>query len=113
MAPSRINTTTTKALILAILSKRTESYGYEIIQLVAQLSDGAFQWKDGMLYPVLHGMQKDKLIRSKWRVAENGRRRKYYSITDRGLVVLGEMKTHWELVNSTMTKAWNLKLRLT
>ena len=81
--------------------------------MVAQLSDGVFQWKDGMLYPVLHGMESDNLIGSTWRIAENGRRRKYYSITDHGLIALAEMKTHWQQVNSTMTKAWNLKLSLT
>ena len=83
-----VHASTNKALILAILAKRKESYGYEIIKLVLTLSDGAFQWKDGMLYPVLHRMEKDGLVASRWRLAENGRKRKYYRITDEGVRAL-------------------------
>jgi len=78
--PTAIHAATNKALILSILTGRKESYGYEIIQLVERLSNGAFQWKDGMLYPVLHRMEKDGLILSRWDRAENGRKRKYYTL---------------------------------
>ena len=108
-----VHASTNKALILAILAKRKESYGYEIIKLVLTLSDGAFQWKDGMLYPVLHRMEKDELVASRWRLAENGRKRKYYRITDEGVRALSAMKTQWQQMNTAMTKAWNLDLILT
>jgi len=111
--PSAIYGATNKALILAILDKRPESYGYEIIQLVGTLSKGAFQWKDGMLYPVLHRMEKDGLVQSRWDLAENGRKRKYYRITDEGRVALAQLRRHWEQANSTMNRAWNLELTLT
>ncbi len=108
-----VHASTNKALILAILSKRSESYGYEIIKLVSTLSAGAFKWKDGMLYPVLHRMEKDGLVASRWRLADNGRRRKYYRITDEGARALTEMKLQWQQINTTMTNAWNLELNLT
>ena len=55
-----------KPLILSILSKK-ESYGYEIIKSVRELSNETIQWKDGMLYPVLHRLEKEELIESFWK----------------------------------------------
>jgi len=109
MIPSSIHAATNKALILAILDNRRESYGYEIIQLVTGLSQGAFQWKDGMLYPVLHRMEKEGLIRSRWDRAENGHKRKYYRITEEGRVALAQLRRYWELADSTMKRAWKLE----
>lgn len=113
MIPSAIHAATTKTLILAILDNRRESYGYEIIQLVDKLSGGAFQWKDGMLYPVLHRMEKDGLIASRWDVANNSRKRKYYRITSKGRQELGVQRKYWELANTIMNRAWKLDIRLT
>src|SRR5687767_6249828 len=69
----------TEALILSLLSKG-ESYGYAIIQDVKARSDNHLQWTDGMLYPVLHRMEKQGWIESRWETTENGRKRKYYFI---------------------------------
>jgi DNA-binding PadR family transcriptional regulator len=110
---SAIQSAANRPLILAILSKREESYGYEIIQLVKQLSDGSLEWKDGMLYPVLHKMEKEGLIRSTWKIAENGRRRKYYSITADGKRALASIRSQWLHVHQILTTAWNPELRLT
>ena len=78
---------TTRPLILSILSEG-ESYGYAIIQRVKQLSGGHLIWADGMLYPVLHKLEKEKLIRSHWRVSDGKKMRKYYAITEDGLEAL-------------------------
>ena len=81
-----------KPLILSILSSG-ESYGYAILQRIEDLSDGVLSWDDSTLYPVLHRLENDGLLESNWRKAENGRRRKYYSITSKGLKALeGEKK---------------------
>ena len=64
-------------LILSILSDG-ESYGYAIIKRVHELSGGQLQWSDGMLYPVLHRLVKQKLIQCRWWESETGRKRKYY-----------------------------------
>jgi len=63
-------------LVLSILSEG-ENYGYAIIKRVHELSGGQMQWTDGMLYPVLHRLEKQGLIRSQERLSETGRKRRY------------------------------------
>ena len=70
-------------LVLAILAEG-DSYGYAIIKRVAELSGGQLQWTDGMLYPVLHRLERQELVAAKWGVSESGRKRKYYRITKTG-----------------------------
>ena len=94
-----------KPLVLSIL-KGGESYGYEIIQRVKKLSEEELNWTDGMLYPVLHRMEKEKLIESNWQTSETGRKRKYYSITQKGLKELEEEQRQWNAVNKTVQKLW-------
>ena len=92
-------------LILSILSDG-ESYGYAIIKRVHELSSGQMQWTDGMLYPVLHRLEKQKLIESTWRDSETGRRRKYYKIKEEGTKALKEQRNQWLAVYSTLHKLW-------
>src|SRR6266446_9943733 len=73
----------TEPLILSLLAKG-ESYGYELIQEVKRLSGDEINWTDGMLYPVLHRMEDNGWIKSRWVEMENGRKRKYYSIKNDG-----------------------------
>src|SRR5437764_336415 len=61
-----------RPLILSLLAEG-ESYGYALIQRVRELSRGEMEWTDGMLYPVLHRLEKERLIESEWRSAESGR----------------------------------------
>ena len=70
-------------LVLSILSDG-ESYGYAIIKRVDALSGGELQWTDGMLYPVLHRLERNGYVKASWGRSEAGRRRKYYRLTDRG-----------------------------
>src|SRR5215813_3765009 len=76
-------------MILAILS-RGESYGYAIIREIREVSDSQLEWTDGMLYPVLRRLEKQGLLESKWRVAETGRKRRYYRIKKSGRAALTE-----------------------
>jgi PadR family transcriptional regulator, regulatory protein PadR len=101
-----------KPLILSILSEG-ENYGYDIMHRIRELSDGELEWKDGMLYPVLHRMEAQGLIRSEWRVIESGRRRNYYKITSAGKKCLASEKKQWMLVHATLKKAWEAKPCLT
>ncbi len=96
----------TKPLLLTIL-QQGESYGYELIQRVRTLSEEELNWTDGMLYPVLHRLEKEKLIDSNWRQSETGRKRKYYSITKKGLTELAEEQRQWNAVNKTVQKLWS------
>ncbi len=92
-------------LILSILAG-DESYGYAIIKRVRELSSGQMQWTDGMLYPVLHRLEKQNLIESTWRKSETGRRRKYYKIKEGGTKALKEQRSQWTVVYSTLSKLW-------
>ena len=85
----------TTLLILSLLS-REEMYGYQMITELARRSDKTFELKEGTLYPILHGLEKDRLVTVHEREAETGRKRKYYSITKKGLKVLEERKEEWE-----------------
>jgi DNA-binding PadR family transcriptional regulator len=97
-----------KPLLLSILSEG-ESYGYEIIQKVRELSGGEIQWSDGTLYPVLHRLEREGLIESEWKEAESGRERKYYSLSKNGRKVLEAERQQWLTVHNTLCKLWKLK----
>jgi len=96
-----------KPLILSILSDG-ESYGYAIIQRVHELSAGEIEWKDGMLYPVLHRLEKQGLIESFWRKSESGRKRKYYQLNLSGKEALSKERKQWGIVNSALGKLWGV-----
>lgn len=88
-------------LILSIL-RRGDSYGYEIIRQVRELSGGELQWEDGMLYPILHRLEKRSLIDSYPGQAENGRKRKYYRIRREGLAELSAQTGLWRRLNDIL-----------
>lgn len=95
-------------MVLAILAGG-ESYGYAIIKRVGELSDGDIRWTDGMLYPLLHRLERLGLVESAWRsAAETGnRRRKYYRLTVDGGEALAEHRTQWRTVNRALDRIWN------
>ncbi len=95
----------TKPLILAILAGG-EIYGYQIIQNVIQISGGTLEWSEGMLYPVLHRMEKENFIQSQWKISENGRRRKYYRLTELGKKELEKERDQWLSVHNVLSKLW-------
>jgi PadR family transcriptional regulator, regulatory protein PadR len=95
----------TEPLILSLLSKG-ENYGYELIQEVKRLSGDRIQWADGMLYPVLHRMEENGWIKSRWMEIENGRKRKYYSIKQGGRQALQEKREQWTVVSSVFSGLW-------
>ncbi len=90
-------------LVLSILHER-ESYGYAIIRKVRELSDDHLSWTDGMLYPVLHRLEKQLLISAAWKIAENGRKRKYYTITKKGRGELERQMVQWNIVQDALRR---------
>jgi DNA-binding PadR family transcriptional regulator len=106
MAYKALVAASSKPLILSILS-HGKSYGYEIIRNVENLTKGELQWTDAMLYPVLHRMESDGLVQSEWVILENGRKRKYYAITDLGKREREETKEQWINVNAALHLLWN------
>jgi PadR family transcriptional regulator, regulatory protein PadR len=97
-----------KPMVLSILAGG-ESYGYEIIQKVRELSGGHIEWSDGMLYPVLHRLEREGLIDSEWRESETGRERKYYFLRREGRKALQNEQHQWLTVHNTLSKLWQLK----
>ena len=92
-------------LVLAILA-RGESYGYAILKEVRALSDGDVEWTDGMLYPLLHRLQRFGWVTTEWRTPPEGRRRKYYAITDEGHAALAEQQRQWAAVTRALDGVW-------
>lgn len=105
MVSKNLMAASTKPLILSILAGG-EIYGYQIIQNVIDISGGTLEWSEGMLYPVLHRMEKENLIRSQWKISKNGRRRKYYRLTELGKIELEKEKKQWMRVHKLLSKLW-------
>lgn len=93
-------------LVLAILAEG-DSYGYAILKRVRELSGGEMEWTDGMLYPVLHRLERSGLVESRWEKAESGRRRKYYRMTEAGREQLADERRQWRTVDQTLGKIWS------
>ncbi len=98
-------------LVLAILGE-AESYGYAIRKRVGELSGGELEWTDGMLYPVLHRLERNGFIAARWGRSEVGRRRKYYRLTKRGAVELARQQQQWNLVDAALRNVWFRGLEL-
>ena len=96
-------------LVLAILAEG-DSYGYAIIKRVSELSGGELQWTDGMLYPVLHRLERQGHVAARWRVSNSGRRRKYYRLTKAGRAQLTVHQQQWQVVDDALRGLW-LKAR--
>ena len=98
----------TVPLVLSVLGQG-ESYGYALIQRVRDLSGGKIEWTEGMLYPVLHWMEREKMIESEWRTAETGRKRRYYRIRREGRKALKEEQQQWITVHTTLAELWKTR----
>ena len=98
-----------RPLILSILAEEGESYGYAILQKVRELSKEEINWTDGMLYPVLHRLEREALISAVWKEAETGRERKYYRLTQSGRNALKEERQQWLTVHNSLARLWRLK----
>jgi DNA-binding PadR family transcriptional regulator len=98
-------------LVLAILAE-AESYGYAILKRVRELSGGELQWTDGMLYPLLHRLRRLGYVTTEWRTPPEGRRRRYYAITDSGRAALAEQQRQWATVTRALGDVWRGSIAL-
>ncbi len=78
-------------VVLEILS-RGQMYGYELSEAIEQRSGEVLTLGKGTLYPLLYNLEAKKLVKAKWRAAESGRNRRYYSITGKGKGELAKQK---------------------
>lgn len=97
-----------RPMVLSILA-RGETYGYEILRQVLVLSAGKLKWSEGMLYPVLHRLEREGLVRARWVTADSGRRRKYYRLTASGKRRLAQDRANWMTVHQALSKTWAIQ----
>lgn len=86
----------TTMLLLRLLEDK-DMYGYEMIEELAKRSDDTFSLKAGTLYPLLHSLEKDGMIKSYEGNTDSARVRKYYSITKKGKKMLEEKTNEWKI----------------
>lgn len=95
-------------LVLSVLESK-DMYGYQIIKEIELRSEHVFSFKEGTLYPILHAFEKDGYVKSYWDESEQGRKRKYYKITKKGLKALKESKEEWAAYSAAVGKVINGK----
>ncbi len=96
-----------RPLVLYILAAG-DKYGYEILKQVELLSDGELKWSGGMLYPLLHRLERDGLIEGSWEVNEESRPRKYYRLTTDGRRQMSTDRESWHRVHFTLEMSWRI-----
>jgi PadR family transcriptional regulator PadR len=92
-------------LVLSIL-RREPSYGYAIAREVRERSNGVLEWSEGMLYPVLHRMEREGWIAASVEKVEGGRPRRYYRLTRSGLKELDRQRRQWTDVHAVLVACW-------
>ncbi|MBL7125358.1 MAG: helix-turn-helix transcriptional regulator [Dehalococcoidales bacterium] len=85
----------TDSLLLCLIGQQP-MYGYQIIKELERRSQGYFKFKEGTLYPALHRLERVGLIRGEWQTLPSGQQRKYYHITNKGLLSLVEKRSQWQ-----------------
>ena len=93
----------TALLVLSVLA-REANYGYQVVRQLNHAGEGVFEWQEGTVYPVLHKLEKEGLVRAQWQQADSGRKRKYYYITARGRDALGAQTEQWNAFNHMVQK---------
>jgi PadR family transcriptional regulator PadR len=87
----------TSLLLLHLLTERP-MYGFELSERLHASTGGLLAFKEGTLYPALHGLEADGLVESFWEESPDGPRRRYYRITSRGRAALVERRVQWALL---------------
>lgn len=92
-------------MVLGILAE-ADSYGYAILRRINELSGGELDWTEGLLYPLLHRLERLGYVESSWQSVAGERRRKYYRITHSGLAELAEQRRQWDTVVEALKEIW-------
>lgn len=103
MIDKSLLTGSTSMLILKLIEEQ-DMYGYEMIEELSKRSDNTFLLKAGTLYPLLHLLAEQGVIKTYDAAAENGRIRKYYGITNEGRSLLTKKQEEWETFSFAVNK---------
>lgn len=95
----------TSTLVMSVLENK-DLYGYKIIRELEIRSENAFEMSEGTLYPILHALEKEKMLESYWNEVD-GRSRKYYHITKKGKKELDAKKEEWNSFSANVNKVLN------
>ena len=90
-------------LILKTL-ERGANHGFGITLHIQEVSEGLLKVEEGSLYPALHRLDRDKLVDAEWRISENGRRARYYTLTSQGRKALSEQTEAWDTLRKGVKK---------
>ena len=93
----------TPLLILSVLESN-KMYGYQIMRELEHRSEGYFTMTAALLYPALHKLELDGLLKSEWQEGQGKRKRKYYSITPKGRKALTSSQTEWQAFIENLQK---------
>lgn len=93
----------TALLVLSIISQK-DMYGYQIIKELEAQSENVFSLKEGTLYPILHSLEKDGMLKAYWDSQSSARKRKYYQITKKGTKELGSQRSEWETFSEAVNR---------
>lgn len=93
-------------LVLRLLA-RQEMYGYELVKAVRVVTGEAIRLGEGVIYPVLHGLERSGALRAR-RKPVNGRTRVYYSVTPAGQKRLAKLSDDWHRVRNGIEAALEL-----
>jgi transcriptional regulator len=94
-------------LVLRILSLEP-LHAWAISRRLKQVSGDVLQVSDGSLYPALHKLEQDGWITAEWKVTENGRRAKFYSLTRPGRRALEREAANWERLSGAISRVIRL-----
>ena len=90
-------------LLILRLLQQEEMYGYEIVQAIRSRTEAVIAVGEGVVYPVLHGLEQDGALRSR-RKTVNGRSRIYYSVTAAGSRRLAALSEAWTNLATAIQK---------
>lgn len=93
-------------MVLGILLQG-DSYGYAILKQIDEMSGGELAWTEGLLYPLLHRLERLGHIESNWQTPPGERRRKYYRITEQGRAELAAQRRQWVTVVDALRNVWH------
>lgn len=94
---------TTCILVLSIL-KESPTYGYRLAQIINQRSGGLLKWREGTIYPMLHRLEKQGLIKGKWQVSDTSKPKRVYGLTDAGVQALKQQHEEWDMFSAIIDK---------
>ncbi len=95
-------------LILKILALEP-LHGWAVGERLKQVSSDVLQVSDGSLYPALHKLEQGGWIKAEWKLSENNRRAKFYTLTRIGRKELEREAANWKRLSATISRVIRLK----